>query len=232
MSRQMKLLMENFNKFIKEEDMSMKEDAMVDDIIEDILGSELMEGLLKEMFPTPEEAAEGAAIMAEPDSVPTKEESKEAIKQTLAKPEVKKEIAKIDAQAEVKLKRVPNPDASDYAEATKDVVKDVIKGSLELGVLFMAPPLFGALGGNVLFGQADGMDRAAQLEYLRNPEVLEAAQAAGQKAAMIGGSIGLAISAVMGAFLVRYLYQEIKAVADNRAEMYGRTKEVPVEPKS
>lgn len=230
MSRQMKLLMENFNKFLKEEDMSMKEDAMVDDIIEDILGSELMEGLLKEMFPTPEEAAEGAAIMAEPDSLPTKEESKEAIKQTLAKPEVKQEIAKIDAQAEVELKRVPNPDASDYAKAAKEVAKQAMENAAVIVSGLSAAPIFGGLIGGFAFGPGEGS--AADTFYLNNPEVYQAAVKAGNKAFMIGGSVGLAISAVLAASLVHFFYKEFKYRADNRAEMYGRTKEVPVEPKS
>lgn len=230
MSRQMKLLMENFNKFIKEEDMGMKEDVMVDDIIEDILGSELMEGLLKEMFPTPEEAAEGAAIMAEPDSLPTKEESKEAIKQALAKPEVKQDIAKMDAQAEVELKRVPNPNASDYAKAAKVIAKQAMESASGIIATLSVAPIFGGLIGGFAFGPGEGS--AADTFYLNNPEVYQAAVQAGEKAFMIGGSVGLAISAVMAAFIVRDMYQGFKRTADDRAEMYGRTKEVPVEPKS
>jgi len=98
MSKQMKLLMENFNKFIEEEEMEMEsDDSSLDAIIDDILGDMLQEGILKEMFPTPEDAEEGTNIMAEP--APSKEEVKSDIKKAIKAPEVKAVLDKMSEEA-------------------------------------------------------------------------------------------------------------------------------------
>ena len=91
MSKQMKLLMENFNKFIDEEEMEMEsDDSSLDAIIDDILGDMLQEGILKEMFPTAEDAIEGEEIMNEVP--PSKEEIKSDIKKAIKAPEVQQMI--------------------------------------------------------------------------------------------------------------------------------------------
>jgi len=99
MSKKMKLLMENFNKFLEEEEGEMdmgEDDSTIDSILDDILGSSMMEGLLKEMFPTPEDVADGDEIMGK--NIPTKEEVKSDIKTALKAPEVKAVLSKMSEE--------------------------------------------------------------------------------------------------------------------------------------
>ncbi len=80
MSKNMKLLMENFNKFLQEEDeMEMEsEDVVIDSILDDVLGSIMMEGL---------------------DDAPNKEEIKSDIKKALKAPEVVPVLDKMSEEA-------------------------------------------------------------------------------------------------------------------------------------
>lgn len=108
MSKQMKLLMENFNKFIDEEEMEMEsDDSSLDAIIDDILGDMLQEGILKEMFPTAEDAIEGEEIMNEVP--PSKEEIKSDIKKAIKAPEVKAVLDKIESSAKEKMGDTTEP---------------------------------------------------------------------------------------------------------------------------
>ena len=80
MSKNMKLLMENFNKFLQEEDeIEMEsEDVVIDSILDDVLGSIMMEGL---------------------DDAPNKEEIKSDIKKALKAPEVVPVLDKMSEEA-------------------------------------------------------------------------------------------------------------------------------------
>jgi hypothetical protein len=74
----MKLLMENFKKFIEEEGEMDSEDAVIDSILDDVLGSIMMEGL---------------------DDAPNKEEIKSDIKKALKAPEVVPVLQKMSEEA-------------------------------------------------------------------------------------------------------------------------------------
>jgi len=99
MSKNMKLLMENFNKFLQEEDEmdGMEMESDIDNILDDILGDMLEEGMLKEMFPTPEDVKDGDDIMS--GKTPSKEEVKSDIKKALKAPEVKTVLDKMSEEA-------------------------------------------------------------------------------------------------------------------------------------
>lgn len=214
MSKQMKLIMENFNKFI-EGDKSIEQDIIVNSIIDDILGGVLMESILKEFGGTASQED-----MEEFGVIPKKEEAKEAIKQALETPGVQQQIQKIDDKVQAKL--VPNPNEQDYEYAIKSVLKDFKQDAKIIGTLMVASPTFLALGGGLLFGPSEGGQSETLYHY--NPAAYEAAVAAGNKAAMIGGSVGLAFAAVVAAGLIYSAVQNVQKRADKEALHYGRTK--------
>jgi len=168
MSKQMKLLMENFNKFIEEEEMEMEsDDSSLDAIIDDILGGMLQEGILKEMFPTSEDAEEGDEIMSEP--LPSKEEIKSDIKKVVKAPEVKAVLDRMSEEAlknqdiEAGLKYAISSYADDFKLAAASVpglsIMGAVLGSFNepANALFMDPAVLEPIiAGNMKFGAAIG----------------------------------------------------------------------------
>lgn len=194
MSKQMKLLMENFNKFIEEEEMEMEsDDSSLDAIIDDILGSMLQEGILKEMFPTPEEAEEGARIMAEP----SKEEIKSGIKQLVKSPEGQK------AAKEIEQKAGPQAGFKEYIAATKAQINDGMLGAIGLA----ASTIPGLAFMGAMLGAASQEPHHSHSAWLDDPERINQAIDA---AAMVGAQGGAAIGSVLLALVVAGFIKDIK----------------------
>tara|TARA_E500000318_G_scaffold109381_1_gene122226 strand:- start:70 stop:684 length:615 start_codon:yes stop_codon:yes gene_type:complete len=198
MSRQMKLLMENFNKFIEEE-MDMEEEGKkgsLDSVLDDILDDALMEGLLKEMFPTPEEAAEGAAIMAEP----SKEDIKSGIKQVVKSAEGQK------AAKEIEQKAGPQAGLKEYIAATKAQINDGMLGAIGLA----AGTIPGLAFMGAMLGAASQEPHHSHSAWLDDPERINQAIDA---AAMVGAQGGAAIGSVLLALVVAGFIKDIKEKA-------------------
>ena len=130
-------LFENFNKYLNEDmDMEMEDemedDSVLDDVLDSILDSSLSEGLLKEMFPTAEDAIEGEEIMNEVP--PSKEEIKSDIKKALKAPEVKAVLDKIESSAKEKIADPSDPNhikaGIEYAFKTHDLELMMAAGSI------------------------------------------------------------------------------------------------------
>lgn len=210
----MKILMENFNKFLKE-GKTPEEAAIVDRIIDGILDDMPEEGALNEY-----------GVGDEYDhlrNLPSKEEAKEAIQKTLDTPEIQSEIEKIDKEVEAAM--VPAPGAKEYGAAAGSMIKDLFDPErlAILAVSLGSAPVFGAVFGGMMFGPGEGGQ--ADTYYHYNPEAYDAAVRAGDKAFQIGGSVGLAISAVIAAYLVRETYTELKRRASSKAAAAGKFKD-------
>lgn len=130
-------LFENFNKYLNEDmememEDEMEDDSVLDDVLDSILDSSLSEGLLKEMFPTAEDAIEGEEIMNEVP--PSKEEIKSDIKKALKAPEVKAVLDKIESSAKEKIADPSDPNhikaGIEYAFKTHDLELMMAAGSI------------------------------------------------------------------------------------------------------
>lgn len=198
MSKQMKLLMENFNKFIEEEEMGMEGslDSAIDDVLDDILDDALMESVLKEMFPTPEEAEEGARIMAEP----SKEEIKSGIKQLVKSPEGQK------AAKEIEQKAGTRAGFKEYIAATKAQINDGMLGAIGLA----ASTIPGLAFMGAILGAASQEPHHSHSAWLDDPERINQAMDA---AAAVGAKGGAVIGAVLVALVVAGFIKDIKEKA-------------------
>ena len=200
MSRQMKLLMENFNKFIEEEmdmekEMGMKGnlDSVIDDVLDDILDDALMETILKEFGPA---SAEDMAEFEEMESM-SKEELKSGIKQLVKSPEGQK------AAKEIEQKAGPKAGFKEYVAATKDQIRGGMLGAI--GTAAGTIPVLAGIGG--MLGAASQEPHHSHSVWLEDPELVRQAM---ESAAMVGAQGGAAIGAVLVALVIAGFIKEIK----------------------
>ena len=200
MSKQMKLLMENFNKFISEAEEGATLDVVLDDVLDDLLEGELMEGILKEMFPTPEDVKDYDEIMGE--DMPSKEEIKSGIKQIVKSPEGQK------AANEIEQKAGPNASFDDYVKATNSQIQG---GMLKnLGGTALSIPSLGLIG--AAFGSASQEPHHSHSIWLEDPERVNQAM---ETAAAIGATGGAVIGTIILAVVLAGYFKKIKKDADS-----------------
>ena len=213
MSKKMKLLMENFNKFLQEEDeMEMESDESgIDNILDDILDDMLEEGVLKEMFPTPEDVADGDDIMSE--KTPSKEEVKSGIKTALKAPEVKTVLDKIESSAKEKMSDVDPSEVKDEAYA-RGVKYALNRYGNELLMAAASIPGLGALG--ALIGAT--AEPSHGVLYHMSEQAIDAMHRTNTTGGLIVGAL------IGGAFLasaVRESFKTGKKHADNQNDRLG-----------
>ena len=142
--------MENFNKFLQEEDeMEMESDADesgIDNILDDILDDMLEEGVLKEFGPVSGEDMAEFEGSNETPKTPSKEEVKSGIKTALKEPEVKTVLDKIESSAKEKMGDIDDSEVK--AEALSRGIAYALKQhALELHMAAFSVPALGSLFG-------------------------------------------------------------------------------------
>jgi len=209
MSRQMKLLMENFNKFIEEE-VDMEEemgtkgnlDSAIDSVLDDILDDALMETILKEFGPV---SAEDMAEFEGSGEAPSKEDIKSGIKQVVKSSEGQKAAVEIEQMAGAK------PDIKDYVNATKNAIQNgALKG---LGIFASTVPMFGVFG--AMIGGELMTPHHSHSSWLNDPQVV---QQAIDSAQMVGGTSGAVVGSILLAMALAFVAHEIKKNAEDLAD--------------
>ena len=194
----MKLLMENFKKFIEDEDGAENQESgnAVDDVLDAILSNSLMESMYES---------------ESPEGMPSKDQVKSEIKAVLNKPEVKSEL---DAIGQDKYSVADS--TGFYEKAFKDFASGnglkVILGSLA------ASPVLGVAGAFLGSVATSPSEHKLALMVATDPAAYSSAMQAVESASSMGGTVGMIIGAAVTGLIVAAAFLKIKERAQQHAD--------------
>ena len=195
----MKMLMESFNKFLKEEESPELEMAM-DELLDDILE----EGMLNEYGA----GDEFDHLRDSPDEEPpSKQEIKAGIKQAVKSSEAQKAAQEIEKEAQ-QMAGGDKPTTQDYIEAAKSKLSQATLADIFASMAGI--PMFAGIG--AIFGSGMAEPHHSHSIWQTDPEAVQRAVELGTKyGAYAGAAVGLMLIAYVIATAIK---QEVKDSAE------------------
>ena len=216
----MKILMENFNKFLEEQEMpevEMEEEEESPDLemaMDELLDDILQEGILSEYGV----GDEYDHLRSSPDEEPaSKEEVKSGIKQIIKSSEGQKVAQEIEKAAEQQAGD-SKPSSEDYILATKNLINNGALGRLASTAATI--PVFSFFG--ALFGGAGAEPHHSSSMWLNNPEAISKAVKAAE---VMGAYGGAAAGSLILALVISHMVGKVGRLA--KMNQQYRTKGIP-----